>query len=88
MWKLGSFTILPGQKVSHGYWWGGPSMGPQNALASPNTTIQTQSNQVSTVKQGFHYGNPGCGYTVDVECVDVFGTGAYGVYEVWVQGWK
>lgn len=77
-----------GHKVTHGYWWGGPPKDPQNALASPVTAINTSSNQVSTVKQDFRYGNDGRVYTVDVECVDVFGTGAFGEYDVWVQGWQ
>jgi hypothetical protein len=89
MWQLmGSTQIAPGKTVRHGYWWGGPSKGPQMALACPNTKIETWSNHVNTVKQGFRNGNNGCVYTVDVSCEDVFGTGGFGTYEVWVQGWS
>ncbi|HEX8065420.1 MAG TPA: hypothetical protein VF520_02705 [Thermoleophilaceae bacterium] len=90
MWKLaGNLHISSGQTVRHTYWWGGPSKGPQNALASPHTNIETASNQVNTVRQGFRVSpSSGCVYTVDVTCEDVFNTGLFGEYEVWVQGWS
>jgi hypothetical protein len=80
-WRIGSFTIAPGQTVRHSYSWAGTPQGPQIAFARP-TQLITVSNGVNTTGQGFHV-NGGTGYWIDISCEDVHGTGGFGAYDIW-----